>query len=126
MKPTCPKLTMPELPENDWMARTSVSAIRKFTTTRRSAGLATASATTATIRSGKAARPVPLSEWRRRRLMARPPQQDPPERSDEASSARGECAAPFAVSSTDFRRPDEEALGPEVEDGDDDREREGG
>ena len=54
MKPTWPKLTMPELPENDWIASTSTSATMKFTITRRSAGLASALPSTAISTSGTA------------------------------------------------------------------------
>ena len=59
MNATCPNVTMPELPEKDWIESTNTSATKKFTTVRRSAGLATALAISAMIASGTASKAVP-------------------------------------------------------------------
>ena len=59
MNATWPKLTIPELPENDWIESTSTSATKKLTTTRSSAGLATAFATSASASSGTVSSAVP-------------------------------------------------------------------
>src|SRR3954468_625709 len=110
MKATWPKLTIPELPENDWIESTRMSATKKLTTTRRSAGLATAFATSAMAISGTASRVVPRTLVRRAGFTSRV------------------CGRGFLLSTrtaSALLRPRQQALGPEVQDRDHDQQREG-